>query len=155
MVLNSFYTFLDYIIRNFINAYRIFSFNFILKPQPSLDDSARFDHSWESDNLVFTSSDFTTKCFLYKAWSWALCPSPSLENQVSLYFLRPPVTGWSSHTPRHRVSFVHLLQIAGLLWRYSSLPPHRKYLSSDLEKMKSFAANSYNYSHQVMILCLL
>jgi hypothetical protein len=69
MVLNSFYTFLDYIIRNFINAYRIFSFNFILKPQPSLDDSARFDHSWESDNLVFTSSDFTTKCFLYKAWS--------------------------------------------------------------------------------------
>jgi hypothetical protein len=36
----------------------------------------------------------------------------------------PTGIGWPSYTPRHWVPFRHLLRLAGLRRRYSTLPPH-------------------------------
>jgi hypothetical protein len=75
----------------------------VFEPQPLLKDSARFVHSWELDHPVSTSLDFATVIFL-DSKVVSLASSPSTWRTRSLY-LCPPVTGWPSYTPRHRIPF--------------------------------------------------
>jgi hypothetical protein len=63
--------------------------------QPSLEDSARSVHP------VSTSLDFATVIFLQSNVSLASNAQPGGPGLC----LCPPVTGWPSYTPRHRVPF--------------------------------------------------
>jgi hypothetical protein len=107
-------------------------------PQPSLEDSARFDR-------VFSPLDFATIFFFteqgrqpclqppkLEGTSLYFCPQPPKLEGTSLY-LCPPVTGWSSYTPGTGFSSRRFLRLAVLRWRYSyqlpqgiNLSLHRK-----------------------------
>jgi hypothetical protein len=51
-------------------------------------------------------------------------------------YLYPPETGWPRYTPDSGFPFHRLLRLAGLQWRYSIPPPHRK---------EAQAASMYSY----------
>jgi hypothetical protein len=56
----------------------------LLAPQASLENSARFVHSWELDDPVFISLDFPTIIF-YRARSSTLRLTPNLQDQVPVF----------------------------------------------------------------------
>jgi hypothetical protein len=55
------------------------------------------------------------------------CIQPPTWRARSLYIC-PPVTEWPTCIPRH--PFHRFLQLTGLQWSYSNLPPHGRMLCS-------------------------
>jgi hypothetical protein len=86
----------------------------VFESKPSLEDSA-------SLHPLFNSLGSAT-IFFYRKNLGALRPTPNLEDRFSVFM-----------SPRDRViqalSFLRLLRLAGLRWRYSNLPPHGVHLS--------------------------
>jgi hypothetical protein len=71
----------------------------LLEPQPSLENSARFDP-------VFTCLDFVTILFTEQGRQ----PCVQLPTWWAMYlYLCPSVARWSSYIPRHGVPFSSLL----------------------------------------------
>jgi hypothetical protein len=98
----------------------------MFETQPSLQDSARFVHSWETKHFVFYVCGFSNTNFLQSK-------VVSLVSNTEPRGQGVPIVPPGSAVPSHR-----LLRLAGIRRRYCNRPPHGEVLPIHQRNLSTF-----------------